>query len=86
MSQPRTFTKSWWWCARCHAYRDLDDPGEPFPRCSRCGSHKIQLRRPEPSDQTMADARANHRTDAALAHRWFDQMREVVDHAKEAQP
>lgn len=71
-----TGAESWWWCFRCRAFVDVRDPGEPYPRCERCGRRKLELRRPENTPDKI-------HTSGELAHKWFDRMREVVDHNPE---
>lgn len=40
----RGFCGGVWWCLTCNAPAQLEDPGEPYPRCAACEQRKCEWR------------------------------------------
>lgn len=49
VGKPSTTEQSWWWCRHCHAFVDVEDVGEAWPQCQRCGTRKVEHRPMEPT-------------------------------------
>lgn len=53
------------WCRRCHAFVDLEDPGDAYPQCAECGSRQVEYR----SDPSASDKPAAAKTVAGFVRR-----------------